>query len=121
MDEIAFLRDTFDGKGTAPLGWDAVHAFEAKHGIVLPEPYRTFVAEIADGAPAGPPEYGLVALADLPRDWGADRSERALDRPFPLTATWSWDEAPARRTGSSRCWSRSSTTGRSCSAPTAAA
>ncbi len=35
------------------LGWAAVHAFEAKHGIVLPEPYRTFVAEVTYGSYSG--------------------------------------------------------------------
>jgi hypothetical protein len=43
-----------------------VHAFEAEHGIVLPEPYRTFVAETADGSSSGPPEYGFVSLSAVP-------------------------------------------------------
>ena len=92
MDDITFLRDAFDGRGTAPLGWDAVRAFEATHGIELPEPYRTFVAEIADGAQEGPPDYGLVALADLPADRESD--DRDLARPFPLTETWVWESDP---------------------------
>ncbi|MEV0675011.1 SMI1/KNR4 family protein [Actinosynnema sp. NPDC050436] len=94
MDEIALLRAAVDGRGGAPLGWDAVRAFEAAHGVELPEPYRTFVAEVADGVPAGPPEYGVVELADLPRDWGAGRPERVLAEPFPLTATWVWENDP---------------------------
>jgi hypothetical protein len=94
MDEIVFLRSTFDGRGAAPLGWDAVHAFEAAHGVELPEPYRTFVAEVADGAKAGPPHYGLVGLADLPADWGDDGGDRVLSRPFPLTETWIWESDP---------------------------
>ncbi|MEV0491789.1 hypothetical protein AB0I23_18195 [Streptomyces atratus] len=40
--ELAVLRAAFETD--APLGRDRVRAFEAEHGIVLPEPYRTFVA-----------------------------------------------------------------------------
>ncbi|MBM9510658.1 SMI1/KNR4 family protein [Actinacidiphila acididurans] len=95
-DDLAFLRGAFgvDGGGQPALGWDAVRAFEAEHGIVLPEPYRTFVAEVTDGSPSGPPEYGLVPLATLPADWGNGRPERVLNRPFPLTETWVWEDDP---------------------------
>lgn len=91
--DLAMLREVFpvDGDSRPPLGWEAVRAFEAAHGTVLPEPYRTFVAEIADGSPSGPPHYGLVGLAELPRDWGKDRPEREPGRPFPLTSQWIWD------------------------------
>ncbi|MFC4895750.1 SMI1/KNR4 family protein [Streptosporangium amethystogenes subsp. fukuiense] len=71
-----------------------MHAFEAEHGIVLPEPYRTFVAEICDGSDSGPPGYGLVPLADLPGDWGDGRPRRVLAQPFPLTKMWMWEEDP---------------------------
>ncbi|MFC8618373.1 SMI1/KNR4 family protein [Micromonospora purpureochromogenes] len=95
-DDLAALRAALsvDDGGESALGWEAVRAFEAKHGIVLPEPYRTFVAEITDGSYSGPPEYGLVGLAQLPDDWGADRPERVLSRPFPLTSTWLWEDDP---------------------------
>jgi hypothetical protein len=69
-----------------------VRSFEAEHGILLPEPYRTFVAEVCDGLRAGPPYYGLLPLAQTPSDWGSDRSERLLAEPFPLTAAWLWEE-----------------------------
>lgn len=88
--ELALLRSTFKS-GASPLGWDAVRAFEARHGIVLPEPYRTCVAEIADGCEQGPPEYSLIPLAELPSDWGAGRAERQLALPFPLAEEWIWD------------------------------
>jgi hypothetical protein len=91
--DLAMLRGEF-GLGRAPLGWEAVHAFEAEHGIVLPEPYRSFVATISDGSSAGPPEYGLVELAALPSGWGADRPARALSKPFPLSKEWFWDSEP---------------------------
>ncbi|WP_217369619.1 SMI1/KNR4 family protein [Nonomuraea antri] len=82
LADLAVLRAAFDGEACEPpLGWKAVHAFEAEHGVVLPEPYRTFVAEICDGSFSGPPDFGLVPLADLPEDWGDDRSPRILSRP----------------------------------------
>lgn len=93
--DITALRAAFDVESCEPpLGWDVVHAFEAEHGIVLPEPYRTFVAEICDGSRSGPPAFGLVPLADLPEDRGDDRPQRILARPFPLTKTWGWEGDP---------------------------
>jgi len=100
--ELALLRAAFgvgEGNGDVggggcgeALGWDGVREFERRHGVVLPEPYRTFVAEIADGAKAGPPDYGLVPLAALPSDWGEGRRpERVLNRAFPLTEGWYWE------------------------------
>lgn len=92
--DLAELRTAFqvDDGGASALGWDAVHAFEREHGIVLPEPYRTFVAEITDGSFSGPPDFGLVGLTELPDDWGDDRAERVPSRPFPLTEAWLWEE-----------------------------
>jgi hypothetical protein len=92
--ELAALRVAFgvDDGGESALGWEAVLAFEAAHGIVLPEPYRTFVAEISDGSSSGPPEYGLLPVAELPDDWGDDEQERDLSEPFPLTETWIWED-----------------------------
>jgi hypothetical protein len=69
LDDLAILHSAFKN-GTA-LGWEAVHAFEEQQGIVLPEPYRTFVTEITDGATAGPPSYGMIKLDSLPKDWPA--------------------------------------------------
>ncbi|MER5312056.1 SMI1/KNR4 family protein [Streptomyces sp. NPDC002773] len=92
--ELATLREIIGSRPEAvpPAGWEAVRIFEAEHGIVLPEPYRTFVAEICDGLRAGPPYYGLLPLAQTPSDWGSDRPERMLAEPFPLTAAWLWEE-----------------------------
>ncbi|MFJ5265534.1 SMI1/KNR4 family protein [Streptomyces sp. NPDC088387] len=92
--ELAALRAAFDvddGGESAP-GWEAVHAFEAAHGIVLPEPYRTLVAEITDGSYSVPPEYGQLSVAELPDDWGDDEQERDLSKPFPLVEAWIWEE-----------------------------
>ncbi|MFC8147992.1 SMI1/KNR4 family protein, partial [Streptomyces paradoxus] len=92
--EFAALREVFISRPEAipPAGWAVVRSFEAEHGIVLPEPYRTFVAEICDGLRAGPPYYGLLPLVQTPSDWGPDRPERLLAEPFPLTASWLWEE-----------------------------
>ncbi|MFD0883691.1 SMI1/KNR4 family protein [Streptosporangium algeriense] len=93
--DLAVLRAAFDVEaGEPPLGWDAVRAFEAEHGVVLPEPYRTFVAEVCDGSRSGPPDFGLVPLADLPADWGKGRPRRILALPFPLTEVWAWEDDP---------------------------
>jgi SMI1 / KNR4 family (SUKH-1) len=94
--DLAALRAAFgvDDGGESALGWEAVRAFEAEHGIVLPEPYRTFVAEMTDGSYSGPPHYGLVPLAELPDDWGDGRPVRDLSRPFPLTGAWLWEDDP---------------------------
>ncbi|MEU6950515.1 SMI1/KNR4 family protein [Streptomyces sp. NPDC046316] len=91
--ELAALREIFASRPEAapPAGWEAVRSFEAEHDIVLPEPYRTFVAEICDGLRAGPPYYGLLPLAQTPPDWGSDRPERLLAEPFPLTTAWLWE------------------------------
>jgi len=87
LDDLAILRVAFED-GT-PLGWEAVHAFEEQQGIVLPEPYRTCVAEITDGA-AGPPDYGMVKLGNLPERW--PWPERDLTKPFPLSEAWIWED-----------------------------
>ncbi|MEU6803581.1 SMI1/KNR4 family protein [Streptomyces neyagawaensis] len=92
--ELVTLREIFASHPDAvpPAGWEAVRSFEAEHGILLPEPYRTFVAEICDGLRAGPPYYGLLPLADIPSDWGSHRPERRLAEPFPLTEAWPWED-----------------------------
>ena len=89
--DLAMLREQF-GPDNTPLGWNAVSAFETEHGITLPEPYRSFVADISDGSLTGPPEYGLTELGALPADWGSGRPERHLGKPFPLTAQWIWED-----------------------------
>jgi hypothetical protein len=85
-EDLASLRAAF--AHGEPLGWDEVRAFEARHGIVLPEPYRTFIAEICDG----PSSFELMPLGAVPFDWGRDRPERVLAEPFPLTEAWIWED-----------------------------
>jgi hypothetical protein len=88
LEDLAILRSAFEN-GT-PFGWQAVRAFEEQQGIVLPEPYRTCVAEIADGA-RGPPDFGMVKLGEPVERWATDRPERYLTKPFPLIETWVWE------------------------------
>ncbi|WP_212843624.1 SMI1/KNR4 family protein [Catellatospora sp. IY07-71] len=92
-DDLAAIRAALDvdDDGESALGWDAVAAFEQEHGVVLPEPYRTFVAEISDGSHSGPPEYGLIGLASQPSDWATHWPDRDLSQPFPLTSPWLWE------------------------------
>ncbi|MEV7793559.1 SMI1/KNR4 family protein [Streptomyces sp. NPDC087512] len=92
--ELAALREVFASRpeAAAPAGWEAVRSFETEHGIVLPEPYRTFVAEICDGLRAGPPHYGLLPFAHNPVDPHSGLPERLLAAPFPLTGSWKWEE-----------------------------
>ncbi|KOU60533.1 hypothetical protein ADK57_30340 [Streptomyces sp. MMG1533] len=93
-EDLTALRAAFavDDGGESALGWEAVHAFETEHGVVLPEPYRTFVAEMTDGSFQGPPEFGLVGLAELPDDWEDEGRDRDPAEPFPLTEAWLWED-----------------------------
>ncbi|WP_416969156.1 SMI1/KNR4 family protein [Streptomyces sp. 4F14] len=87
-EELAALREAFgEREGASPLGWAGVREFEEAHGVVLPEPYRTLVAEIADGSFQGPPEYGWAGLAE-------SAEGQRLAEPFPLTGMWVWEEDP---------------------------
>jgi hypothetical protein len=92
--ELKALRAAFPPEfRLPPLGWDAVRAFEREHGIVLPEPYRTLVAEICDGCGEAPADVdGLIPVAELPPDWGPDGSQRVLSKPFPLDRAWVWED-----------------------------
>ncbi len=89
-----------------PLGWLALVAWEARHGVVLPEPYRTFVAEIADGRSLrlGSADGPLLPLGRLPGSWHRwdsvnwlspepfdSRTPRDLAAPFPLAEEWQWE------------------------------
>ncbi|MFH9958929.1 SMI1/KNR4 family protein [Streptomyces roseolus] len=92
--ELAALREIFASRPEAatPAGWEAVRSFEKEHDILLPEPYRTFVAEVCDGLRAGPPYYGLLPFAHNPVDPHSGLSGRLLAEPFPLTGSYKWEE-----------------------------
>jgi hypothetical protein len=90
---LDFLRDAFPSQWRVPaLGHVAVEAWEAENEVVLPEPYRAFVAEISNGSPFGPAgEGGLQPLGYLPDAWPGVRP-RKPERSFPLEEAWHWSE-----------------------------
>ncbi|GAA2470875.1 hypothetical protein GCM10010406_03070 [Streptomyces thermolineatus] len=90
---LDFLRTAFAPEWREPaLGYEAVAAWESENGTTLPEPYRTFVAEISNGCSLGPPEDGgLQPLGWLPAGW-PDLGPRRPGEPFPLEAGWPWED-----------------------------
>lgn len=89
---VDFLRFAFPLEWREPaLGHEAVEAWEAENGVVLPEPYRTFVADISNGSSLGPAgDGGLQPLGWLPDTW-PDLGPRRPGMPFPLQAGWHWE------------------------------
>lgn len=105
-DALALLHDAFPAQvRRRPLGWKALRSWEDRQGVVLPEPYRTFVAEIANGTDEGPPdEGGLLPLGEKPASWVRWEADcwmspapfdgtavRRLGQPFPLEEEWQWE------------------------------
>ena len=99
-----------------PVDGEQLRVWERWHGVVLPEPYRTFVTEIANGTDDGPPdEGGLLPLGEQPGSWAVWEADcwmspepfngttaRLLGRPFPLEEEWQWEydyEDHTRRDG----------------------
>ncbi|MEU7031639.1 SMI1/KNR4 family protein [Streptomyces sp. NPDC046275] len=89
------MRDAFPPPQRSPaLGHAAVAAWEAENSVVLPEPYRTFVAEISNGSPFGPAgDGGLQPVGHLPAAWFG-LGPRQPGQPFPLQEAWHWWEDP---------------------------
>ncbi|MGC5008809.1 SMI1/KNR4 family protein [Streptomyces sp. NBC_00353] len=89
---LDFLRSAFPLEWREPaLGHEAVAAWEAENGVALPEPYRTFVADISNGSSLGPAgDGGLQPLGWLPDTW-PDLGPRQPGKPFPLRAAWHWE------------------------------
>lgn len=67
----------------------------AEHGVLLPEPYRTLVAEISNGSALGLPEDGgLLPLGWQPHAWPyGDECDPSAS--FPLGEAWFWETDPA--------------------------
>lgn len=90
---LDFLRSAFASEWREPaLGYEAVALWEAQNQVTLPEPYRTFIAEISNGCSLGPAEDGgLQPLGWLPASW-PDLGLRQPGEPFPLQEAWLWDD-----------------------------
>ncbi|MFB7113416.1 SMI1/KNR4 family protein [Streptomyces sp. NPDC056190] len=90
---LDFLRSAFPSEWREPaLGHEAVAAWEAENRVVLPEPYRTFIAEISNGSSLGPAgDGGLQPLGWLPDTW-PDLGLRQPGESFPLQAAWVWED-----------------------------
>ncbi|MEU8760579.1 SMI1/KNR4 family protein [Streptomyces sp. NPDC048659] len=76
-----------------PLAEATIRLFESLHGVRLPDSYRSFLKEVADGG-AGP-DYGIVGLVEEVDDEEAlydlreeDRRAGFLSTPFPHTGEW---------------------------------
>ena len=96
QDVLAALRRALPEEWREePLGWPAVLEWEAEHGFVLPEPYRTLIAQVSNGSALGPPEDGgLMPLGWLSPSW-PHGDERDPSAPFPLEQAWFWETDPA--------------------------
>lgn len=82
-----YRMDKYDTPPPATEG--DVLAVERHYGIRLPEDYRRFLIEVANGG-YGPTHYPLLPLAEV-----ADRSRGRLDRPFPFDRTWIFHDPDA--------------------------
>ncbi len=69
-----------------PLTEEQVRAFEERHGIKLPEDYRDFLLQVANGG-AGPC-YGLFPLSDLLDPDGRDVERVTPGEDFPHAEAW---------------------------------
>ncbi|MFG2340709.1 SMI1/KNR4 family protein [Streptomyces yangpuensis] len=89
------LRSAFPAERREPaLGYPSVEEWEAENGVTLPEPYRSFVAEIGNGSGPGPFDGGLQPLGQLPACWAGAEPRRPA-APFPLEAEWIWEDDEA--------------------------
>ncbi len=88
----------------APISELAVQEFEQAHGIQLPDGYREFLMRVGNGGD-GPPCYGLGELGAPANDMRPDEVRRwtelrDIQKPFPFTRYWVWDEGQTTDEGS---------------------
>jgi len=75
-----------------PISTDVLEVFEQKHGITLPDDYRSFMTMIGNGG-AGP-FYGLYAFGreEDDRPWGDGDLVGNVAEPFPHVEAWNLPE-----------------------------
>ncbi|NEC65973.1 SMI1/KNR4 family protein [Streptomyces sp. SID9727] len=100
---LDFLRSVFPPEWREPaLGQGAVSDWERDNAVILPEPYRTFIAEISNGSAVGPADDGgLQPLGWLPDTW-LGVGPRQPGKPFPLEAAWPWEDDESTGLGDPR-------------------
>lgn len=103
MDSMAQQIERIEPKLTAQsvsvdriISDEAVRAFEARHGVRLPEEYRDFITTIGNGCGTGPLDGGLVQLGApiCGEPWLGARYWLELPDilvPFPFTEPWIWE------------------------------
>jgi hypothetical protein len=69
-----------------------VETFERRQGITLPDEYRTYLTQIANGG-QGPPVYGILCLGKCPTDMSGTEKQiwtqlPYIRLPFPFTKPW---------------------------------
>lgn len=75
-----------------PLPLGVLEAFEAEHGITLPEDYKYFLTTIGNGG-AGP-AYGLLSFGEYDEGvWSDGRLVGDVGQPFPYAAAWNLPES----------------------------
>src|SRR6266566_2542793 len=96
IDRILKNAHSQDRVLNAPISECAVQEFEQAHGIQLPDGYREFLMRVGNGGD-GPPCYGLGPLGLPSHDMRPEEARRwtelrDIQRSFPFTRYWIWDE-----------------------------
>jgi hypothetical protein len=94
-----FGAASHDYRLNPPLGTSAIEEFERRHGISLPEDYRSFITEIGNGG-AGP-YYGVLPFGkdDDDQEWESGGLVGDPGTSFPHTTAWNlpdsfWEGEP---------------------------
>ncbi|WP_435007559.1 SMI1/KNR4 family protein [Tundrisphaera lichenicola] len=94
------------GKSLNPtLSQVEVEDFESRHGIRLPDAYRTYLLELGNGGD-GPTEYGVPRLGEVADDMNREEAELWTSLPkvredFPFTKRWIWEADEETEEGAS--------------------
>jgi hypothetical protein len=97
--QINRIRERMINRGCAlnPIcSLSEISHFENIHGISLPEDYKLYLLNIANGGD-GPPEYGISKLGGVASDMSEQEkhtwsSLEKVNQPFPFTDAWITEE-----------------------------